>query len=238
MKTKTLTLIALLGFGRLGAQDGDSDMLAGMSAMRKADHGTAEQAFTRAVSSEPDNMKAWYYRGVNRIGQGDLGGALKDLDQALNLDPNDAHCLLRRAEVRARLGAEFSAIADLEKLLAVRPVGPAAEHALLHLGHFAMAKNDLVAAKAYYDQLIQIAPYNAFGWCDRGIVLAAMHQDDEAIADLQRAIELDPTLDQAYVQLALAYFRQERKQEGCEALGHARDLGDRSVEEMMVIYCE
>lgn len=232
------TSILLAVTASLFAQSADSDMLAGMSALRKDDHATAEQAFTRAVTVDPNNSKTWYYRGVNRLGQGDLNGALQDFDKAVALTPDDVHSLLRRAEVRARLGAEQSATADLQRILGMRPTGPAAEHALLHLGHFAMAKNDLVAAKSHYDQLIQIAPYNAFGWCDRGIALAAMHQDEDALADLERAIELDPTLDQAHVQMATIYFRMDRRQEGCDALHQAHDLGDKSVEEMILINCE
>ncbi len=235
---KTLTLPALLLIaGSTLAQPGD-DMLAGMSALRKQDHVKAEESFTRAVATAPDDMKTWYYRAVNRIGMGDLGGAMKDLDRALALDPADAHSLLRRAEVKARMGAEHSAMADLLHLLSARPTGPAAEHALLHLGHFAMGRKDYLSAKAHYDKLIAIAPYNALGWCDRGVALSAMLQDDEALADLDRALELDPTLDQAQLQRAMVLLRMDRKQDACEALHAARQLGNRSVDEMILIYCE
>lgn len=236
MRTTTTTLLAFCATA-LCAQSSE-DMLAGMSAMRAEDHPAAEESFTKAVNEAPEDMKAWYYRAVNRIGMGDLGGAIQDLEKALELSPDDAHSLLRRAEVKARLGAEISAMADLERVLVVRPTGPAAEHALLYLGHFAMGRNDLFGAKAYYDRIIEIAPYNPYGWCDRGIVLAAMHQDDEALADLDRAVELDPTLDQAHVQRAMVLLRMDRKQDACEALHDANALGNKSVEEMSLIYCE
>lgn len=236
MKTVTLTA-TLLASTLLHAQAGD-DMLAGMAALRKQDHVKAEESFTKAVSAAPDDMKTWYYRAVNRMGMGDMGGALKDLDRALALDPADAHSLLRRAEVKARMGAEHSAMADLHHLLSTRPTGPAAEHALLHLGHFAMGRKDYLAAKAHYDRLIAIAPYNAIGWCDRGIALAAMRLDDEALSDLDRAIALDPTLDQAHVQRALVLLRMDRKQDACEALHTAHQMGNASVEELLLIHCE
>lgn len=237
MRTTTCSLIALLScFAQ--AQSADPEMIAGMTALRQDDHAKAEAAFTHAVNNNPANARTWYYRGVNRLEQGDLGGALQDLDQSLAIVPDDVHTLLRRAEVRSRMGAEHAATTDLNKILSLRPTGPAAEHALLLLGHFAMAKNDLLKAKGSYDRLISIAPYNAYGWCDRGIVLAAMHQDEEALADLERAIELDPTLDQAHVQKALALFRMDRRQEGCDALRQARDLGDKSVDEILLVYCE
>jgi tetratricopeptide (TPR) repeat protein len=76
------------------------------------------------------------------------------------------------------------------------------------------------------------------GWCDRGIVHNALRADDKAITDLERALELDPTLDQAYVSLANVYFRQGRRQEGCYALQQAHDLGDRSVEHMLLVNCD
>ncbi|WKZ64851.1 MAG: tetratricopeptide repeat protein [Flavobacteriales bacterium] len=234
---RTLTAPLLLAASALCAQ-ADQPMLAGMTAMRQQDHTAAEQAFSKAVAAAPADLKAWYYRAVNRIGMGDLDGALQDLDQALAIDPLDAHSLLRRAEVRSRQGADLAATADLRRVLAARPTGPAAEHALLHLGHFAMGRRDYAEARALYDRLIAIAPYNAFGWCDRGIALAAMHQHDEALDDLDRAVELDPTLDQAHVQRALVLFRMDRKQEACAALHQAHDLGDRSVEEMLLIHCE
>ncbi|MFN3874800.1 MAG: tetratricopeptide repeat protein [Flavobacteriales bacterium] len=234
MKRLTAPLILLAAHAQ--AQHGE--LLAGMSAMRREDHATAEAAFTKAVAEAPSDAKAWYYRAVNRMGMGDLGGALKDLDQALALSPDDAHALLRRAEVKGRLGAEHSALADLARILSVRPTGPAAEHALLQLGHFAMSRNDLLGAKAHYDHLVGIAPYNALGWCNRGVVLAAMHQDDDALADLERAAEMDPTLEQAHVQRALVLLRMDRKQEACAALHQAHGLGDRSVEELLLIYCE
>lgn len=237
MKTPTLLLLLLVQ-GVAVAQDSGDAMLAGMTALRKDDHRTAETAFSRAVVSEPSNAKTWYYRGVNRLSAGDAEGALNDLDRALVLAPEDVHSLLRRAEARNQLGAEQLATTDLNRVIELRPTGPAAEHALLQLGSIAMAKNDLVSAKTFYDRLIGIAPLNAFGWCDRGIVLSAMHMNDEALEDLEHAIEIDPTLDQAHVNKALVLFRMERRQEACHALHQAHDLGDRSVEELMLIYCE
>ena len=50
-----VTTILLAATAPLFAQNADSDMLAGMSALRKEDHATAEQAFTRAVTMAPNN---------------------------------------------------------------------------------------------------------------------------------------------------------------------------------------
>ena len=234
---KLLGPSALLLTTSLLAQNGDDALLAGMTALKKKDHTTASSAFDRAVVEDPTNGKTWYYRAVNRMVVGDNQGALNDLDRALTLKPADVHALLRRAEVNRTLGKPERANSDLHRVLGLNADGPAAEHALLELGRLAMEADDLPTARQHYDQLVAMAPYSAMAWCNRGIVHNALLDDEKAIADLEKASELDPTLDQAYATLALVYFRQGRMQEGCYTLQQAKDLGDMSVEELLLVHC-
>lgn len=237
MKQASL-LIALLAMGTAQAQSTGDDMLAGMSALRAADHQQALTAFSRVVVAEPSNAKAWYYRGVSRLDVGDAEGAVSDLDRALSLAPDDLHALLRRAEACIQMDWNQMARTDLEHLLLIRADGPIAEHGLLLLGQLAMRSADLVAAKSHYDRLLAMAPYNTYGWVDRGIVNLAMGLHQEAVEDLEHALDLDPTLDQAYGQLALAYYRMDRKQEACHAWQLALQAGDPSVQEALLVYCQ
>ncbi|HRH70896.1 MAG TPA: tetratricopeptide repeat protein [Flavobacteriales bacterium] len=237
MKALLIVTFSVLG-AMLHAQSVDDDMLAGLTALKKNDNRAAGVAFDRAVANDPTNGKTWYYRAVNRMVIGDNDGALEDLDHLIGMEPGDVHAMLRRAEVYRIKGDDRSANADLYRVLGLHHNGPAAEHALFELGRIAMEEKDLPNALAHYDRLIAIAPYNALAWCDRGIARNVLRDDDKAILDLEKAIDLDPTLDQAYVNLAIVLFRQDRKQEGCHALQQARDLGDRTVEELMMVHCD
>jgi tetratricopeptide (TPR) repeat protein len=237
MRTYALLLSAALVLPTL-AQVENADMLAGMSALRKADHATAERAFTAATAASPDDPRTWYYRAVNRQQSGDHSGALADLERSLTLDATDVHALLRRAESHIALGQHTQALPDLERILAIRPTGPAAEHALFLIGAQQVAREDRVSAKQTYDRLVSIAPLDAQAWCNRGLVLASMHMDAPALADLEKAVALDPTMSEAYVQLALVLFRMDRVQEACHALHSAHDLGDQSTEELILIHCD
>jgi tetratricopeptide (TPR) repeat protein len=233
---RAILLPLLLGSAIAVAQD--DAMLAGLSALRKDDHRAAEEAFTRAVDRTPDDLRTWYYRGVNRLLAGDAQGALSDLDRALVLVPNDAHSLLRRAEAHAALGSVAAARKDLNALLEHQPNGPAAEHALLSLGNFAMAEGDLRRAHVYYDQLVRIAPHNPLALADRGITLAALERDAEALEDLDLALERDPSLAQAHAHRGIILLRLGRRQEACHAFHEAHAWGDRSVEEMLLVHCD
>ncbi|MCB0771076.1 MAG: tetratricopeptide repeat protein [Flavobacteriales bacterium] len=229
--------LAFLAVLPMRAQQDDA-LMAGLSALKVQDHSKAEAAFNEALVADPNNAKTWYYRAVNRLVMGDHDGALQDLDHLLLMEPADVHAMLRRAEVYRVLGDDQRANSDLNRVLGFHTVGPAAEHALFELGRIAFAEDDLPLALAHYSKLVEIAPYNAMAWCDRGIVHSALLADDNALTDLERAIELDPTLDQAYVAQADVYFRQGRRQEGCYALQQAHDLGDRTVERSLLINCD
>ncbi len=234
----TLALSTLVLISTTSAQTGDEAMLAGLTAMKKADHQLAGSALDKAVVDDPSNGKTWYYRAVNRISLGNNEGALEDLDHLLLLEPADVHAMLRRAEVYRLKGDDLRANSDLHRVLGFHSNGPAAEHALFELGRIAKDGMDLPTALGYFDQLVRIAPYNAMAWCDRGTVRSALQDDDNAISDLQKAIDLDPTLDQAYANMGIIYLRQDRKQEGCFALQQARDLGDSSVDQLILIHCD
>lgn len=213
-------------------------MLAGLSAMRMDDRPQAEAAFTIAVDRTPDDLRAWYYRGVNRLAAGNAHGALADLDRVLELAPDDAHGLLRHAEAQAMLGATAKARLDLAKLLEIQSTGPAAEQALETLGGFSLAEGDLRGALAHYDRMVGIAPYSAEALAHRGSVLAALGRDVEALEDLELAVDRDPSLSVAYAEMGVVLIQMGRKQEACHALNQAHSLGERSVEEMLLVHCD
>jgi tetratricopeptide (TPR) repeat protein len=237
MRTLPILLSAALSVPALAQQDG-ADMLAGMSALRKADHAAAERAFSAATAASPDDPHTWYYRAVNRQQTGDHAGAIADLERSISLDASDVHALLRRAESHLALGMADRARPDLERILVLRPTGPAAEHALFLIGAQQMAREDRVSAKQTYDRLVGIAPLDPQAWYCRGVVLASMFMDGPALADLEKSVELDPMQPDAYVQQAMVLLRMDRVQDACHALHTARDLGDRSTEELILIHCD
>jgi Flp pilus assembly protein TadD len=65
-----------------------------------------------------------------------------------------------------------------------------------------------------------------------------MGRDQEALIDLERAIEQDASLAEAYTHLAIVLLRMDRKQEACHALNSALEMGDHSVEQMLLIHCD
>ena len=221
----------------VASQESSESLMAGMKAARANDRALAERSYTEAVEHAPDEARTWYHRAVNRLAMGDAQGAIRDLDQAILLQPDDVHALLRRSEALVELGRPWEARRDLRRMLAHHTSGPAAETALLELGRYALKEGDRRGALDHFDRLVAIAPLDAVALLERGSVRASMQHNDEALADLERATDLDPMLKGAHAQLGIVLLRMDRLQEACHALRSAHDLGDRSVEGALMMHC-
>ncbi|PSB03729.1 cag pathogenicity island protein Cag7, partial [filamentous cyanobacterium Phorm 46] len=57
---------------------------------------------------------------------------------------------------------------------------------------------------ADYDRAIQLNPYNAIAYVNRGLAKYALGRNQEAITDYDRAIKLDPNYANAYKNRGIA----------------------------------
>ena len=62
-----------------------------------------------------NSAKELFMQGVNKSRKGDFKAALKDFDQALQIDPNNADAYGNRCVARYKLGDKQGAIEDCQK---------------------------------------------------------------------------------------------------------------------------
>ena len=127
----------------------------------------------KAIEVDPANGTAFYLRGHLAMGTGDDDGALVDLTRAIELDPSLAGAWADRGGLLARAGKMQEALADLDKALevdAARPDAPPEIRALVQSSFSRTTALD-----------------------NRGSVKARLGDVKGALADLDRAIELDPS---------------------------------------------
>ncbi len=69
--------------------------------------------------------------------------------------------------------------------------------ALYSLGVLTLNGGDPVASLHYFDRAAQLNPHFPLTWFNRGVVLQRLQRYEEAQASYQKAVELDPTFEQA-----------------------------------------
>ncbi len=84
-------------------------------------------------------------------------------------------------------------------------------HQLLVDAKAAADKNDYTTAAADYEKYLGQKPDDAEAHFDLGYVYTAQHQDDKAGAEYRKAIELDPKMTQAYLNLGISLIESDPK---------------------------
>ncbi len=162
----------------------------------------------RAIKVTPSSSKAMQShflasRANVHARCGEADAAINDCNESLNLQPGSLFALLTRAHCYCLAKRYDDAIADLEK--ACPPSAPTLirGYALTSRARVYLSKGNLEAALADANDSIICCPDVAPLIATRGLILTRAKQFDKALVDLNKAIELDPYLAEAY------WFRHE-----------------------------
>ncbi len=179
--------------------------------------------YETAIQMSPPLPEAYYNRGDIRAALGDLDGALSDFGYALELTPNFVDAYLYRASVLSELGRDEEARKDVFTGLALDPnnapllsirgqldaaagdadaavdafervieLDPSIEAAWAGRGSIAFDRGDMNGALADLGKALELADSPALRF-NRAAVFLATGRWDEALKDLNRAAELDPS---------------------------------------------
>src|SRR5690606_29438174 len=144
-----------------------------------------------------------------RLVLGDEEGALADLARVIELDPAYVDAYVNRAGLLAALErdeeARVTAEAGLER-------DPGNAHLLTVLGQLETAAGRTEQARRLLDLAVGRAPGLAAAWGNRGVLRYESADVAGAVADLTRAIELDPQPD-LYANRAVALRALGRTEE-------------------------
>ncbi|MFO8063756.1 MAG: tetratricopeptide repeat protein [Spirochaetota bacterium] len=93
----------------------------GMAYFALSDYSRAIEDFSRTLSLDDDNWKAYYYRGMVHRLQGDYRRALSDLNRCLELEVGEFDSLFARAQVYFDIGDYQKALSDCDAALEAEP---------------------------------------------------------------------------------------------------------------------
>ncbi|MBI3978966.1 MAG: tetratricopeptide repeat protein [Chloroflexi bacterium] len=151
---------------------------------------------------------------------GELNAAARTIEQALNFDTGDVDLRLRAAELYLANEQHSAAIEHLRRVLAARPNDV---KVLLDLGAAYDLKGDDRQAQAYMEQALALDPQNpairktlASTHHGRAHQLADSGLKERAIAEYERAVELDPS-DSEHFECMAALYLELGRLDGAEA---------------------
>jgi len=136
--------------------------------------------------------------------------ALRDYDQAIALNPNDATAYYNRGLTYHNLQRYDEALRDYDQAIALNPNDAQAYNnrgnTYHNLQHYDEALRD-------YDQAITLNPNYAQAYNNRGNTYHNLQRYDEALRDFDQAITLNPNFVQAYYNRGTIYDTLQRYDE-------------------------
>lgn len=198
----------------------------GKEYLEEEKYSQAIQTLTQAIAADPKRAEAYcrradaYYSSLNALcgqappdpiryeefetlvrGREELVLSMDDLRTALAIDPEfpDAH--FGMGVVLYELGRYLNALKSFNRAIALKPDNPEAYY------RRAMAHEQLrddVSALGDLDAAIELNDRYADAYLERGVIFSTQDRVDDAIAQMRRAIELEPASAQYRIHLAMA----------------------------------
>jgi len=234
---------------------GSSDYDLGNSYFYYGEYNMAIAQFNKAISSKPDHGLAYNNRGLAYYRLGETDKAIADLSKAIQLLPGSAMPYTNRGAVYLSEREYGNAIADLDIALELSPMLSKAYYnrgqAHLFLGNYRSAVADFDKAILYTPESIPSMAYQKpnddslpssriaeeirltqsytdlpMTYANRGY--AHLHRGDhtKALADLDKAIGLQPELALAYYYRGVAHCSIGRLSEGIADLEKVLELNN------------
>lgn len=235
---KKLLILLFLPALTYGQSEALNNMKAGVLAYKTNKPYEAIQLLSSALDQDETLAGAHYYRGLAKQIVNDLNGAIQDLNTAESKDPVNVNILIRRAEIKLAMNDMNGCIADAEKVLRYTPEGKPAIHALYLIGKAQYSANMYAEAVNTYTRIIELDPNDPEAYFNRGTAKGMQEDHEGSIADYDHAIVLDPEFATAFGNRGVAKVILEDKTNACTDLIKAKQLGDDSIDQMLVIYCD
>ena len=253
MKSKLLTLVFLmLTFIVVGQEEAQKAFSEGVKLLKAEKFIEAEKYFSEAIAKgeKKDGLKMSYiYKAFSLNGQGKFESAIVCLDKAIEIDSLDPATFTDRGKTHAYMNDYNKAITDFNKVLKLDSTGKQAEAAYYFLGRLHMLTGKNKEAVPYFDKLLLLVPTDDEGYFLRGTAKSNIMDIDGSIRDYDLAIKYNPDYMEAYANRGVQKLNKlpvsekigkkiDCLEDPCKDLLKAKKMGDKSVEDMIFLYCK
>ncbi len=161
----------------------------------------AKQLLERVLMAEPDNARAKLAAAELRLATGAPAPAAEAFETLIDEPQVRTRALQGQGIALMLTGKRAQGLASLEQAVAEDPTLWRAWNAL---GYYHDSRRDWAAAAECYGKALEGNPDSALIYNNRGFSMLMQERTEESIADLNRAIELDPDFEVAQENLRLA----------------------------------
>ncbi|NTW68241.1 MAG: tetratricopeptide repeat protein [Chlorobiaceae bacterium] len=166
------------------------------------DWGSLLDICKRWSAALPQNCSAWRYLGFAYIQNGDLPMAIAAYQEAVRINPGDAHYWSDLGAAYGRAGQQANKIAAYEQAVTI---DPDSENSWINLGVAYLDNGNSEKSISAYQQAVRIAPDNVGSWTQLGIIYGRNDQKEKQIDAFRKAVRINPDYSNAWLNLGSAF---------------------------------
>lgn len=172
----------------------------------KAYHNPAVESYTNAIAEDSDNASLYYKRSLAlfNINMDEL--ALKDMERAVALEPQNDIFWAAKGELYTYLEKYSKAVLAFKKAY---ELNPKKEIYNVAIGQSLLMDNKIEQSKAIANQIVANSPDYPDGYYLQARVAAAQKDSLKAESLYKKALSIDPSYYEASLQLAELYALQK-----------------------------
>jgi tetratricopeptide (TPR) repeat protein len=178
----------------------------------------AEESYRRFLQVYPRHFDSLHLLGVICFQQGQYAEAIRQIDLALAINPNEAAAHTHRGAALKELNQPDEALASYDKAIAI---DPNYADAYYNRGNVLREQGRFEEALADYDRAITLKPNHADTFNNRGNALRALKRFEAALASYDRAVALKPELTDAWYNRSNALIDLNRFEEALASADRA-----------------
>lgn len=195
----SLALLTLTVVGCSRQPAGESHFAEGLAYYKEGKFAKAAGHFENALATMQTNALALNFLGVCRLEEGDTETGLKNLQEAVRLDPNYVAARYNLALAQLEQGRAEEAVANLRQVVQGSSAPPEAYY---HLGLAYMHISAWGQAEEAFKHHLQSAPNSADSLNCLGVVATRKREFVPAEHYFEQCIAVDPKFATAYLNLA------------------------------------
>ena len=206
------------------------------------DYDKALKDLNNVLAMAPDDAWSLYGRGAIWLEEKDYHKAIEDLSKFLQLEPYEDIGYSKRGDAWHALKEYDKAIKDYTMAIGIDPT---VEYYWFDRGKTihdkleeepGLPEKEIELAVKDYGESIRLEPYRQESYCYRGILLAVLERNEEALKDLEKALTLDPTDDLA--RESLQYVKKKLTKEDAPTAVLLSEKDMQTIREMAATFLD
>jgi len=207
----------------------------GLTFIELEDYKNAISDFNEALTFDSENSTLYFNRGYTNALTGNYYNAIEDYTKSIQLDSTNAKTFVNRGDLWADVGESQRAIFDFTAAVSLNEKDELAyfnrAKEFVKIGKFEQAIDD-------YSKAITLNPNNVEYYFLRGELKVGVGEFLSAAADYTKIISLEPYNGNAYYNRAISYANINLKDNACDDLNRAAELGFFEAYEVINKYCK